>query len=450
MRETTTGGPRSQVYNTAALWVMEFPSPPQWPMFPRVVSMRYYRLYRPLSSHPLLNVGKMTIPKPTPARNVAQNRSQVPFRTNLTGGSSGVVDCRDLLIESCAMNDEEELNAQRTRLMEIWHAYGQTFNSFVPEEQPFPEEWEPEVPGEDDKGRLSPQALKHWEQLFPTKKFLCQRYAEHHILEGPSLWFDCLVPKFQRRMHYRVAEDEHGNPQHIPVRDTHEWYDSALRIGIFRSQVGFSCRSMLCERRWCKLHMLNPQRISPVDIYSLVDIFEACGLAQAVSIVAKWFGVKLQAFRSAGIGPVKGYRYAVPKQALYELLARYPTMRHQHVEAFIREAAQLIRGCPLVPWHGRMFEEERAFLSQKLIGNLFRIKSAAAKAYLWLLMVQEERARNTRESSGVTDSELGAALSVSLPTAGTYRRELENKGLVQVEVKKRGKNREITIRKVKY
>jgi hypothetical protein len=347
------------------------------------------------------------------------------------------------------MNDEQDLNAQRTRMMEIWHEYGKTFNSFVPEEQPFPEEWEPALAGPDDKERLSPQVLKHWEQLFPTKEFLRQRYADHHILEGPSLDFDCLVPKFQRRMHYRVAQDEHGNPLHIPVQDRYEWYASALRIGIFRSQVGFSCRSMLCERRWCKLHMEYRPRI-PVDIYSLVDLFEACGLAQAVSIVGKWFGVNLQAFETAGTGPVKGYRYAVPKQALYELLTRYPNMRHQHVEAFIREATQLIRSCHLVPWHGRMFEEDRAFLSQKLIGNLFRIKGPAAKAYLWLLIVQEERARNTREPFGVTDSQMVSALGVSLPTAGTYRRELANQGLVKVEEKERGKNREITIRKVKY
>ena len=108
----------------------------------------------------------------------------------------------------------------------------------------------------------------------------------------------------------------------------------------------------------------------------------------------------------------------MPKQALYDLLARYPNMRHQHVEAFIREAAQLVRGCPLVPWHGRMFDEERAFLSQKLIGNLFRIKSPAAKAYLWLLMVQEERARNTREPFGVTDSELASGFGCELDHGG--------------------------------
>jgi hypothetical protein len=348
------------------------------------------------------------------------------------------------------MSDEQDLDAQRTRMMEIWHEYGQTFNSFVPEEQPFPEKWELEVPEADDKGRLSPQALKHWEQLFPTKEFLRQRYAEHHILEGPSLWFDCLVPKFQRRMRYRVAEDEHGNPQHIPVRDAHEWYDSALRIGIFRSQVGFSCRSMLCERRWCKLHRGNPQRMSPVDIYSLVDLFEGCGLAQAVSIVGKWFGVKLQAFESAGSGPVKGYRYAVPKQALYDLMARYPSMRHQHVDSFIREAAQLIRSCPLVPWHGRLFDEERAFLSQKVIGNLFRIKSAAAKAYLWLLMVQEETARNTKEKFSVTDAELAEALGVSKTTAANCREQLQGMRLLKAGTKKLGKIKQIRVQGVNY
>ena len=30
------------------------------------------------------------------------------------------------------------------------------------------------------------------------------------------------------------------------------------------------------------------------------------------------------------------------------------------------------------------------------VGNLYRINSPAAKAYLWLLMQQEEAARNTR------------------------------------------------------
>lgn len=250
-------------------------------------------------------------------------------------------------------------------------------------------------------------------------------------------------------MSYRVAEDEHGNPQHIPVRDAHEWYDSALRIGIFRSQVGFSCRSILCERRWCRLHRLYKPRI-PVDIYSLIDLFEACGLAQAVSIVGTGFGVKLQAFETGGGAPVKGYRYAVPKQAIYDLLALYPTMRHQHVESFIREAANLISSCPLVPWHGRMFDEDRAFLSKKLIGNLFRIRSPAAKAYLWLLIQQEEVARNTKEAFSVTDAVLAEALDVSKTTAATYREQLQALGLVKAGAEKVGKLKQIRVEKVNY
>jgi hypothetical protein len=348
------------------------------------------------------------------------------------------------------MSDEQDKKDERTRVMEIWHEYGRSFNAFVPEEQPYPEEWEPDVPAADEKGRLDPQVIKHWDHLFPTKEFLRQRYAEHNILEGPSLWFDCLVPKFHKPMHYRVAKDEHGNPQHVAVRDSHEWYDGALRLGIFRTQVGISCRSLLCERDWCKLNRRNPDRISPVDLYSLVDIFEGCGLGQASSIVAKWFGVKLQPFESTGAAPVKGYRYAVPKQALKDLLARYAEMRRQHVEVFIREAVELVQGCEVVPWHGRMFDEDRTFLSRKLIANLYRIKSPAAKAYLWLLVLQEERARNTRKSFRVNDSELASGLGVSLPTEAKYRRELASLGLLEVEEKKIGKNKELAIKKVKY
>jgi hypothetical protein len=250
-------------------------------------------------------------------------------------------------------------------------------------------------------------------------------------------------------MHYRVAQDEHGNPQHLRVRDAHEWYVSALGIGIFRSQVGFSCRSMLCERRWCKLHRQYRPRI-PVDIYSLIDLFEGCGLAQAVSIVGTWFVVKLQFFETAGSGPVKGYRYAVPKQALYDLLARYPNMRHQHVDAFIREAAQLVRGCPLVPWHGRMFDEDHVFLSRKLIGNLFQVKSPAAKAYLWLLVQQEETARNTREVFSISDAQLAQELGVSKTTAAKYREQVQEQGVVNPVVEKVGKIGEFWIKRVKY
>ncbi len=68
----------------------------------------------------------MTIPKPTPFRNVAQKSFSGPFSNESHGGSSLVVDCLDHLIESDPMSDEQDWNAQRTRLMEIWHGHGQT------------------------------------------------------------------------------------------------------------------------------------------------------------------------------------------------------------------------------------------------------------------------------------------------------------------------------------
>jgi hypothetical protein len=37
------------------------------------------------------------------------------------------------------------------------------------------------------------------------------------------------------------------------------------------------------------------------------------------------------------------------------------TTRHQHVEALIDEAADLIRLDPQVDWHGRLFSDESAY-----------------------------------------------------------------------------------------
>ncbi len=346
--------------------------------------------------------------------------------------------------------DADPKQSNEQELLKAWQEYGKRFSTFVPEEQPFPSIWDPAIPQPDEKGRIHRDALKHWEQLFPTKEFLRLRYAQYHILESPSLDFDCLVPKFQRRMYYRMGEDEHGFPVHNPVNDGYEWYASALRIGIFQWQVSFSCRSVLCERNWCKLHRDNPGRINPIDIYSLMDLFEGCGLGQALSRVEKWFGVKIQPFDSAGEAPVKGYRYSVPKQALYDLLANYVNMRSQHVSSFLKEAVEVIKGSQLVPWHGRQFNDEHAFLSQKVVGNLHVIKSPAAKAYLWLLIRQEEAARNTREVFSVTDTQLAQGLGVSKTTAAKYRERLQELGLVKTVVDKIGKISEIRVKSVKY
>jgi DNA-binding transcriptional ArsR family regulator len=346
--------------------------------------------------------------------------------------------------------DPKDLDAERNWMMERWHEYGREFGVFVPEQQPAPEVWEPDLPPPDEKGRLDPQVLKHWEQLFPTKDFLRERYAKYHLLEGPTLDFNCLVPKFHDRITHTWMEDALGNPLPIPVDDKHEWYDGALRIGIFVWQVGFSCRSRSCERVWCDLHRKNPKRISPMDIYGLVALFEEISLVKAKDEVAKWFGVKLGPLKSKDVRDTSIPRRRVPKKAVYDLIGRYPTMKHQHVKSFVEEAQKLITESAVVPWHRRLFEDYHAFLSNKVIKNLYAIGDPAIKAYLWLLIHQEEEARQNRWSLKVTDGQLAEALGVSRPTAGKYRERLKELKLVDVEVKKSGRKRDFSIKSVKY
>jgi hypothetical protein len=336
-------------------------------------------------------------------------------------------------------------------MVETWHQYGDTFSVFTPDEQPAPKIWEPELPGCDDRGRLHPDALKHWQNLFPTKDFLRHRYAKHGILQGPSLFFDCLVPRFQERISRKWGQDQYGQPAAFEVKDDYTWYAKAIRMGIFHWQVGFSCRSLSCERHWCKLNLRNPQRKKACDVYSLIQLFEGCMPGKALSVVGKWFGVKLSAFDSKGIAEKKQpMRYAVSKQAVCDLCVRYRNMRHQHVEAFIREARELIEGSALVAWHQRLFDDHRAFLSKKVIDNLYRINGPAVKAYLWLLIQQEESARNTRAVFRVSDADLARGLDISRTTAKEYRERLLAVRLVTVEQKTAGKKSEIAVTKAKY
>jgi hypothetical protein len=125
-------------------------------------------------------------------------------------------------------------------------------------------------------------------------------------------------------------------------------------------------------------------------------------------------------------------------------------MRPQHVEAFVRKAKDLIESSPLVSWHQRLFEKDRAFLSRKVVGNLYRIKGRAMKAYLWLLIQQEELARNSSPKFRVSDADLMRGLGITRSTAKTYREQLSALGLILVEAKKTGKKREVAITKVKY
>jgi hypothetical protein len=73
------------------------------------------------------------------------------------------------------------------------------------------------------------------------------------------------------------------------------------------------------------------------------------------------------------------------------------------------------------------------------------------KAYLWLLIRQEELARNTKGPKlSISDLELAKAVGVSKTTAQTYRTRLTELKLVQILRSKDSKSNEIAIERVKY
>lgn len=98
------------------------------------------------------------------------------------------------------MDDPKERDDESNKLVEAWHAYGAQFTVFVPQQQPAPTTWDPDMDEFGEKGRVSPHYLKHWKYLDQTKDFLRERYAKYKILQGPSLIFECLIRKFQRRI----------------------------------------------------------------------------------------------------------------------------------------------------------------------------------------------------------------------------------------------------------
>jgi hypothetical protein len=348
------------------------------------------------------------------------------------------------------MEDPKDRDEKLNKLVEAWHSYGAQFTVFVPQQQPAPTTWDPDVEEFDQKGRVNPHYLKHWKFFAQTKEFLRGRYAKYKILQGPSLFFDCLVPKFQPRMRYVRVEAESG-PDFFEVKDSYEWYEKAIRMDIFVWQVGFSCRSVLCQRGWCPMHRGNPNRIKFVDIYGLLTVFERIPATTAKGAVAKWFGVKLGELESSGAKTGKRHRRKVSKKVFYDLMKQYENMRSHQVKELIRRLHSLIKQSPLVEWHGRQFEEDYAFISDKAAANLYKINGPAVKAYVWLLMRQEELARDTRGPKlSVTDSELGEALTVSKPSAQTYRKTLTKLKLIETVAVKAGKTAEIRIVKAKY
>ncbi len=232
------------------------------------------------------------------------------------------------------MSDEEDINAQRTRMMEIWHEYGKTFNVFVPAEQPVPRIWDGPLQEPDDQSRWHPQTIKHWRFFDLTKRLLKKRYG---ILAGPALRFDCQAPELQDKLsRYEPKAKERLHHNGDPLG----WYADVLEMFITsRDEVGFDCHSAECLRNRCKLNIRNPDRISPADIFSLIQIFHGFrSINQAIRIVSEELG-SIDRFDPATFGNEKRlFAMRCPNMKFYDLILRYAGKRHQHVPQLIEEA----------------------------------------------------------------------------------------------------------------
>jgi hypothetical protein len=331
----------------------------------------------------------------------------------------------------CEVKEQDK----RSELLRRWHDYGKAYNVFVPSEQPDPHDWDRPLPQPDEKGTLDPQALKRWRYLERTRDFLRRRYADHGILLGPALTFDCLVPKFQKPLD--IPPEKRKQYKLLRAGDPPEWYTKALRMVITsEGEVGFVCSSEACQRTRCKLHLRNEKRISPCDLYSLIRIFHSYrSVAKPLAIVAEEFG-KMGKFEAHGVEEKpKIVRYAVPKHEIYGLIARYSTMKRQHVPILVAEATELIRSCAKVELdHGRVFSHYFAFFWPQIIdqGILASINGSAIKLYLWLLVRQEEAARRNQWGLRLTDAAIVRELGFSRKQVASSRQELENLGLLSI------------------
>ncbi|MDQ7785690.1 MAG: hypothetical protein RDU20_22610 [Desulfomonilaceae bacterium] len=325
----------------------------------------------------------------------------------------------------------------RDELVEAWKRYGETYNVFVPEEQPTPkgDGWDRPMPEPAESGTIDPQLMKHWLFFTATRNFLRQRYAEHGILQSPALTFDCLVPRYQKPL--KVSEAKRGRRK--KKADPDAWYAGAIRMLMTDDgEVGFTCRSRECLRTQCKLNLQNPKRKSPADIFSLIQIFHGYrSVAKAKQIVAEAFEVQIGKFEFKDVEKkplIK--RYAVPKWAIQELIERFANMHRQDVPRLVDQAVELVKSSQVVELeHGRVFSNYFAFFWPQILDNqvLEKTNGAAIRLYLWLLVEQEERARRNEFAMRLSEAEIARAISVSRKTAGTYRQELEKLGLIKVK-----------------
>ena len=156
------------------------------------------------------------------------------------------------------MGIPEDPLERRKWMLKLWREdYGARFSVFDPEDQPAPEleswqpeMWEPYDPKPDDKGDFDPQVIRHVRWFERTKEFLQDRYG---LVIGPDLFFDCKAMQCQGSFSPEIAHEKERM-----------WYIRALRIGIFlfngKLGVGFSCRSLGCQRKRCPLNLKNRER----------------------------------------------------------------------------------------------------------------------------------------------------------------------------------------------
>lgn len=151
----------------------------------------------------------------------------VDFSAQSPGGSLAVYHCRSpWQTPTMGWNSIDEEKDKRSGLLRLRHEYGKTFNVFLPSEQPDPHNWDRPLTAPDNSGTIDPQALKHWRYFERTRGFLRQRYSEHGIPAGPTLVFDCLVPKFQKPLDIPPETRKQCN---LPLKgDPPEWYTEEL------------------------------------------------------------------------------------------------------------------------------------------------------------------------------------------------------------------------------
>jgi len=334
-----------------------------------------------------------------------------------------------------ADKDVQDQSTELNRLVEVWHEYGEKYNVFVPKEQPSPRVWDKPFVSTAKSGKFDPQMVKHWRFFEATRNFLKKRYQEHGILTGASRTFDCLVPKFHKPL--QISPEKRKKFKIPKGQDPSRWYADALEILITaQGEVGFVCKSVECQRTRCKLHRSHPKR-RIVDIYSVIQIFEGHDSpARVVPIIEAELGPMVRLPRGGTEEKSTIPRIAVPKTEIHALIGRHSKMRRQHVPQLIREAETLISSSEIIQVSGtRTFSDEHAYFWPQIIDDhlLSLINSPAIRLYLWLLVYQEERARENEFQVRLTDAGVARSLDISRKTAGQYRQILETTGLLKVE-----------------